>query len=397
MSGVASKLTRLQRSRSLTGVWPPLLDSPEVKYNSMRGLHGSILNPRAPKIRHLNASHTLLIDLDKHIAKVQELELKVYELEMQLQMRETQKLVQESTPSLPQLPSQRATSLITEEERIAFQNRLVEAKRRAEELSRKTTQEEANILRSWHSKRLKGVLEDLSCPVNTEKSLKLLAVPSEVEEQENRIFNALNAIVDVANVDELSTDDHIGHLKELILERENLKNYLEDVRYKLTKSKETLSECQASVENLLHSSTALNLELQASNYYLCSLLRPVNSNNSIWIYGPNPIFAGARATEISASFENYFVQEMVQKMEVSQINAENNLAFAQNLVKKYSRRVEQGTKSLQEIDNAIEAQVQVITKDREEYLEILNNVCSRAQTTKKEEVPAPSVVTRAED
>ncbi len=38
-------------------------------------------------------------------------------------------------------------NLVTEEDRIAFQNRLNEARRRADELTRKTNLQEANILR----------------------------------------------------------------------------------------------------------------------------------------------------------------------------------------------------------------------------------------------------------
>jgi hypothetical protein len=38
---------------------------------TLRQMHGSILHPRAPKIRHLNASHTLLMDMEIHIQKVQ--------------------------------------------------------------------------------------------------------------------------------------------------------------------------------------------------------------------------------------------------------------------------------------------------------------------------------------
>merc|ERR1711962_1444965 len=49
------------------------------------------MNPKAPKIRHLNASHPLLIELEENVQKVQELEHKVLELERQLQFRELMK------------------------------------------------------------------------------------------------------------------------------------------------------------------------------------------------------------------------------------------------------------------------------------------------------------------
>merc|ERR1711988_1372687 len=54
------------------------------------------MNPKAPKIRHLNASHPLLIELEENVQKVQELEYKVQELERQLQFRELMKKQQKS-------------------------------------------------------------------------------------------------------------------------------------------------------------------------------------------------------------------------------------------------------------------------------------------------------------
>ena len=47
-----------------------------------RNLNLMVMHPRAPKIRHLNASHSLLIEMEKHVRKVQELEHKVGEREL---------------------------------------------------------------------------------------------------------------------------------------------------------------------------------------------------------------------------------------------------------------------------------------------------------------------------
>lgn len=370
MSGVASKLSRLPRSRSfseprsghLLDRSPGHLNSSLQRFNSVRYLHGSILNPRAPKIRHLNASHSLLIELDKHIAKVQELEHTVMELELQLQIREAQKAVESTLKPLPDLIENRLKrSVITEEERTAFQNRLLAARKKAEQLAIKTTRQEANILRSWHSKKLKEVLDDLSSPQRTEVELKLLAAPSEVDEDENRIFSCLNSLVEIANEPPELHNNYIEKLHELITERDNLKQFLEGLRTKLNRAVLTTDECLDSLTNIENSKTALSLEIQSSKYYLGSILRRQN-NNSMWIYGPNPIFSAEKGLEISASFQNHFVQEMLKKMDLSQIHAEKNLVVATNLVDKYKQKLHTTTERLDSVESAIEAEVEVINK-----------------------------------
>ena len=52
-------------SRSTRRVGPTGSVQPARQINMM------LLNPRAPKIRHLNASHSLLIEMEKHVRKVQ--------------------------------------------------------------------------------------------------------------------------------------------------------------------------------------------------------------------------------------------------------------------------------------------------------------------------------------
>jgi len=66
---------------------PDLAPVSPSRSQQRRDLHMMLLNPRAPKIRHLNASHSLFIDMDKDLVqKVQDLEAKVHEMEMQLQL-----------------------------------------------------------------------------------------------------------------------------------------------------------------------------------------------------------------------------------------------------------------------------------------------------------------------
>lgn len=134
----------------------------------MRNLNLMLLNPRAPKIRHLNASHSLLIEMEKHVRKVQELESKVHELEMQLQLKELVKThnvinqAWQAEKDVQKIKEQQTQSSVSEEAQAAFQERLAAAKKKAEQLSLKRAEEEANILRSWHQKRLQKAIDHLS-------------------------------------------------------------------------------------------------------------------------------------------------------------------------------------------------------------------------------------------
>ena len=42
-----------------------------MKLGQTRNLNLMVMHPRAPKIRHLNASHSLLIELEENVKKVQ--------------------------------------------------------------------------------------------------------------------------------------------------------------------------------------------------------------------------------------------------------------------------------------------------------------------------------------
>jgi len=361
--------------------------------SSIRQFHGCILHPRGSKIRHLNASHTLLVDLDKHIAKVQELEVKVWELELQLQRREALRAAQ--AKPLPEIQDKSLKRcLVSEEERIAFQNRLLEAKRRADELSRKTSLEENNILRNWHSKRLKDALDSMNVVSTTE--LKFLPSPPQIDEEDNNIFNCLNSLVEVANLEsaceaESSSNSSVEVLKALIIERENLKQYLENTRLKLEKSEEVMDECNQSIQNIQNSMTALHLQLQSSQYYLGSVLRKENAN-SIWIYGPNPIFSRhecsyllgcrdrMREIEMGTSFENQFVTEILKKMEISRLHAENNLALTQTLTRRYKKRLDKISSRLQDTNSRIENQVELVNAENDTaHVQVLESVCDKAE------------------
>jgi hypothetical protein len=411
MSGVATKFLRRSRSVSFSNGIQQQSSSPNTSSGatlladqhskikssvSLRSLHCSILHPRAPKIRHLNSSHALLLDLDKHIAKVQELEYKVTELEARIAEREALKQIPLQNERSPSQTNRFTDNLVTEEDRVAFQNRLNEARQRAEELSRKTNLQEANIL-SWHSKRLKQVLEALTTACNStataEEAPKLLAAPKsseELEQQENKIFDALNALVGMANEEVALNnmhDSHIQQLKNLVIERENLKLMLEGSNQKLTLARTTALECHVSLQNMVESATALRLQLKSSQAYLMgSLLRESAAQrnapaSALWIYGPNPIFTGvARLQEISASVQNNALEEALRKTDISQALAENNLAFALKLVHKHKVRLEAGKIKFSLVEQEIEKQVEAInaSENGARSAKIVEDMCKKS-------------------
>jgi len=361
---------------------------------SLRSLHCSILHPRAPKIRHLNSSHALLVDLDKHIAKVQELEYKVAELEARIAEREALKQIPLQNQHTDNNSDRLVENLVTEEERIAFQNRLNSARRRAEQLSRETNIQEANILRSWHSKKLKDVLEALSTAYNSPADAPLLlAAPAATThgelEQENAIFDALNALVGMANEEaELDNNEelYIQQLRNLVIERENLKLVLEGASQKLTHARTTALECQVSLQNMLASASALRLQLKSSQAYLMgSLLREdmaqKSSQSNLWIYGPNPIFTGVgRIHEITSSLQNNALEEALFKTEISTVIAEKNLAFAHKLVHKHKLRKEAGKVKLSQVETLIEKQIEAINAmedNTKSAAKIVEEVCNK--------------------
>lgn len=88
-----------------------------------------VMHPRAPKIRHHNASHSLLIELEENVKKVQDLEATVIELEKQLQWRELQKKENVIKETKRVIQETKQKTIISEEEQQAFRLRLEEAKK----------------------------------------------------------------------------------------------------------------------------------------------------------------------------------------------------------------------------------------------------------------------------
>ena len=116
------------------------------------------------------------------------------------------------------------------------------------------------------------------------------------EAEENNIFSCLNALVEIVNIEPdlhepENPGDRIDQLKNLFIEKENLRQLVENLKFKMEKSRETRSECELSLLNIDTSISALELEVGSSRSYLGTLLKQ-QKNTALWIYGPNPIFAG---------------------------------------------------------------------------------------------------------
>ena len=180
----------------------------------MRHFNLMLLNSRAPKIRHLNASHSLLIEMEKYVRKVHELEHKVHELEMPLQLKE---LVETHTVIIQDWEAEKAAVkqsqkvVISEEAQEAFAERIATATMNAEILSKKRSEEEANILRSWHQKKLRLAIDKMSqIPGHENEMLPQPATVTEEDLQRNtNIILGLESLIDFANrgVNEMSFNE----------------------------------------------------------------------------------------------------------------------------------------------------------------------------------------------
>merc|ERR1719348_1791647 len=166
---------------------------------SSRNLNLMVMNPRAPKIRHLNASHPLLIELEENVKKVQDLEYKVLVLEKQLQFRELMKKQQTSTEKVDSPIAVKHKTVITKEEELAFRKRLEEAKRKAELLSLKRNEEEEKIMRSYQQNKLMLTINQMT-KISEEdySSVKLLDKPAEVDGKAV-LFSDIEALVDLVH------------------------------------------------------------------------------------------------------------------------------------------------------------------------------------------------------
>lgn len=340
---------------------------------SVRHLNLMLLNPRAPKIRHLNASHSLLIEMEKHVRQVQELEYKVHELEMQLQLKElvkTHTVINQAWEAEKAATKQKQKVTVSEEAQKAFAIRLAEARKKAELLSVKRAEEEANILRSWHQKRLRLAIDKMSQIPEHENEMKMLAEPAMVTEQDlemnTSLILGLENLVDFANQDinEPSFNDEVSKLQQLLNERESLKKLIEDIQAKETQTSVTVEECKNTLLNVNNARIKINANLKMSKTLLNTMqnLESKRKNHNIFVFGPNPIFSSAKEQEFNCSVTNQFVIEMLKELDISFLVAEKNLISAKECRKRYKENKAQIEESFQLVQETIEMQINKVNE-----------------------------------
>lgn len=289
--------------------------------------------------------------MGKHLQKVQELEIRVYEMEMELQLKELVKSheiinkVWEREKAAAKLRRPEDLSLEAEK---AFAVRLAEARRKSELLTAKRAEEEAQVMRKYHSGRLKNVIDKMSEIPEGEASILMLAEPvehvksEEVQDMEKKFIQSLESLVDcvqrpeASQVGKESIRVEIIKLKELLNEKESLRNMMEQAKEKEDEAIHTHEECLVTLNNISASrsrfSASLKMSDQLSNI-MDNVTKRRNSGN-IFVFGPNPIFSAIKEEEISYAITNHFAIETLKELDLSSIVAERNLASAEECLKK---------------------------------------------------------------
>jgi len=328
---------------------------------SSRNLNLMVMNPRAPKIRHLNASHPLLIELEENVKKVQDLEYKVLELEKQLQFRELMKKQQKSTEKVDSpIAVKHHKTVITKEEELAFRKRLEEAKRKAELLSLKRNEEEEKIMRSYQQNKLMLTINQLTKISEEDYSaVKLLDKPAEVDGNAV-LFSDIEALVDLVHQipDQSLLEEEFLKLQEMLAERDCLVKLFSDIQEKYDQTLITITEVQNTISNV----NAVKVNLQANLNMSTSLLKVMQGresrrrNQNIFVFGPNPIFNSAKELELDYSINNQYVIEMLKELDMTSLVSDNNLRSAKECKKKYKASSAQVQESLQSLHQSIDLQ-----------------------------------------
>jgi len=337
---------------------------------SSRNLNLMVMNPRGPKIRHLNASNPLLIELEENVQKVQELEYKVLELEKQLQMKELLRKQQKSLEKVREMKTKaetlatakHKTSPISKEEELAFRKRLEEAKKKAEMLSMKRNEEEAEIMRSYQQNKLMLTINQLS-KLSEEDGIKLLDKPAAVDENV-ALFSDIEALVDLVHFmpDRSALDEEFLKLQEMLAERDSLVKLFSEIKEKYDQTLLTITE----VQNTISSVNAVKIKLHATLNMSTPVLKVMQTlesrrkNQNIFVFGPNPIFHSAKEMEIDYSINNQYVIEMLKELDMSSLVAGNNLKSAKECKRKYKASCSQVGESLQTLQESIDLQTKKI-------------------------------------
>lgn len=330
---------------------------------TVRNLNLMVLHPRAPKIRHLNASHSLLIELEENVKKVQDLESTVLELEKQLQWKEIIKKQNVTLDALKTIKKPQQKTIITEEEQTAFRQRLEEAKKKAAQLTLKRDEEEANILRSWHQQRLKVTIDKMMTKI-PETEVKLLPLPQETN-HEALLFSDIDALVDMANYSPEPTTykEELDRLEVLLKERDNLGKLYQEVQSQEEQSMASFQECKNALVSINTMRIKLNANINLTNTLMMTMQNQQlqRKNQNLFVFGPNPIFNSAKEFELNYSINNQFVLQMLQELDLFNHLAQQNLQAARDCRKQYRENKTKIMESLQGLQATIDSQSQHLT------------------------------------
>merc|ERR1712130_397843 len=264
----------------------------------------------------------------------------------------------------------------SEEARENFANRLTAARKKCEEQAAKRAQEEANILRSWHMKRLGTAIDKLS--QIPEQELMLLPGDSPVTEKDlaaaNAMLSSLEGLVDMVN-----PTDEVERLRSLLEERDNLRKLIEELEVKEVHINGTLEECK----NALHNVNAARIKVSA-NLKMCETLLDTMQNleqkrrrQDLFVFGPNPIFSSTKEVELSYSISNQCVVEMLKELDISRAVALKNLQSARECRSKHIENRTQKT---------IEDQIEAVNKKEETHA-----AATEEKVQKVEEAESPKI------
>lgn len=353
---------------------------PDIKLaQSTRSLNLMVMHPRAPKIRHHNASHSLLIELEENVKKVQDLEATVIELEKQLQWRELQKKENVIKETKRVIEETKQKTIISEEEQQAFRLRLEEAKKKAAQVSDKRDEEEANIMRSWHQQKLKTTIDQMA-KIPESDAVLLLPQPQEVN-TEAILFSDIETLVNMANfvMEPATYKEELSKLEVMLGERDILGKLFTEVQEKEEQAINTINECRNTINNV----NAMRIKLNAHITMTKSLLETMQTlekqrkTQNMFVYGPNPIFNSAKEMELNYSINNQFVIEMLKELDMSFHVARQNLATARECRRRYRENKSQIMDSLQSLQVSMDGQSQ--------HLSFMQNALPAPENVNKKE------------
>lgn len=379
-----SALAVRRASGSLLRTFERSNSCPDIKLaQSTRSLNLMVMHPRAPKIRHHNASHSLLIELEENVKKVQDLEATVIELEKQLQWRELQKKENVIKETKRVIEETKQKTIISEEEQQAFRLRLEEAKKKAAQVSDKRDEEEANIMRdefrSWHQQKLKTTIDQMA-KIPESDAILLLPQPQEVN-TEAILFSDIDTLVNMANfvMEPATYKEELSKLEVMLGERDILGKLFTEVQEKEEQAINTINECRNTINNV----NAMRIKLNAHITMTKSLLETMQTlekqrkTQNMFVYGPNPIFNSAKEMELNYSINNQFVIEMLKELDMSFHVARQNLATARECRRRYRENKSQIMDSLQSLQVSMDGQSQ--------HLSFMQNALPAPENVNKKE------------